>query len=78
MVRRITTTTKQYSIAVRLMLMATLAMVAVATLGVFTSPASAQDEDECPEGTVQVAESDADILIKMATFQVNGQTVTLT
>jgi hypothetical protein len=56
------TTTRQYSIAVMLMLMVMLAMVAVATLGIFASPASAQDPDECPEGTVQVAESDADNL----------------
>ena len=38
MVRRITTTSRQYSIVVMLMLMAMLAMAAVAALGVFASP----------------------------------------
>ena len=58
MVRRITITIRPYSIA--LVLMAMVAMIAVATMGVFASPASAQSESDCPAGTVQVAESDAD------------------
>jgi hypothetical protein len=45
-VRRVTTT-RQYSIALMLLLMAMLAMVvALATLGVFAAPASAQEEVE--------------------------------
>src|SRR5215213_9929717 len=51
-VRRITTTTRTYSIA--LVLMAMLAMVALAALGVFASPASAQDQFVCPAGTFEV------------------------
>jgi len=59
--------------------MAMLAMVTLATLGVFASPAGAQEvPDECPAGTVQVAESDADSQEHTATFQANGRTVTLT
>jgi hypothetical protein len=59
--RRITTTTRPYSIALMLMLMVMLAMVAVAALGVFASSASAQDEEpiqdpfECPAGTEPIA-----------------------
>ena len=45
MVRRVTTT-RQYSIALMMLLMAMLAMVvALATLGVFAAPASAQEEE---------------------------------
>jgi hypothetical protein len=43
-VRRITTT-RQYPIAVMLMLMAVLAMVALATLAIFASSAGAQEEE---------------------------------
>ena len=45
MVRRIATT-RQYSIAVMLILMAMLAMVALATLAIFASSARAQEEEE--------------------------------
>jgi len=44
--RRVTTTTRPYSIAVVLLLMAMLAMVAAVTLGMFASSASAQDEGD--------------------------------
>ena len=46
MVRRITTTTEQYSIGVMmLVLMAMLAVAALTILGVFAAPASAQEEE---------------------------------
>jgi hypothetical protein len=84
--RRAATTIRPYSIALMLMVMAImLAMVAVVVaLGVFASTAraqSTQDPFECPEGTVQVAEGQdtgANPLPQTATFQANGQTVTLT
>jgi hypothetical protein len=43
--RRITTTTEQYSIGVVLVLMAMLAVAALTILGVFAAPASAQEEE---------------------------------
>jgi len=63
--RRATTIIRPYSIVLMLMVMAImLAMIAVVlALGVFASPASAQDEDPiqdpdvCPAGTVQILES---------------------
>jgi hypothetical protein len=63
--RRATTIIRPYSIVLMLMVMAImLAMTAVVlALGVFASPASAQDEDPiqdpdvCPAGTVQILES---------------------
>ena len=73
-------TTRPYSLAVTMLLMSMLAMAAVvAALGLFAFPAGAQEvPDECPSGTVQVAESDADSQEHTTTFQANGQTVTLT
>src|SRR5215216_4488035 len=82
--RRATTTIRPYSIALMLLVvMAMCALAAVAALGGFASPASAQDEDafECPAGTFQVVEGQdagADPLPQTATFQANGQIVTLT
>jgi hypothetical protein len=51
-VRRMTSTSKTYWIA--LMLMTMLAMIAVATMGVFAFPASAQSESDCPAGTLPI------------------------
>ena len=52
MVKGISTTTRTYSIA--LVLMAMVAMIALATLGIFSSRAIAQDETDCPEDTIPI------------------------
>src|SRR5215211_3128445 len=81
--RRMTTTTKQCSIALMLLLMVMLVlMVAVAALGVFASSASAQQEPiqdpfECPAGTKPIAlvdqedKSEHTIPIKVGTLSFN-------
>ena len=53
MVRRVTTTSL-YWIALVLM-----AMVALASLGIFSSPASAQGLTDCPDGTLPIIEVQA-------------------
>ena len=54
MVRKLTNNTGQYSLWVILMLMIVLVMLAVASLGFFSSPASAQAESDCPAGTLPI------------------------
>src|SRR5829696_1268396 len=64
--------------------MAMIAMIALATLGVFASPASAQDETDCPEGTIPLlvvepfidgndgTEFDEDITVHSTTVTISG------
>jgi hypothetical protein len=89
--RRATTIIRPYSIVLMLMVVAMLAMAAVVVvlaLGVFASPASAQDEDpiqdldKCPAGTVQILESlpnDAGMNLPVSlNGQEDGPTILLT
>src|SRR5215212_7531672 len=64
--------------------MAMIAMIALATLGVFASPASAQDETDCPEGTIPLlvvepfvdgndgTEFDEEITVDSTTVTISG------
>jgi hypothetical protein len=55
-VRRVTTTSPYW---IALVLMAMVAMITLATLGVFSSPASAQGLTDCPDGTLPIIEVEA-------------------